>query len=86
MTCPAPGCLTRTARPLCYFHAKAPYCLNCGRTSAVAEFPLGRPRADGSRHPFHYCEPCLALAERRFGGLEAFRRATREYLARKAAA
>lgn len=85
MKCPAPNCITLTARSLCYFHAKAPYCLHCGRTDAVAEFPLGRPRADGSRHPMAFCENCIASSERRVLGSEARRRAWREYARRRAA-
>lgn len=35
-------------------------CLTCGRPFDPARFPLARPRRDGTRHPFRYCDECLS--------------------------
>ena len=36
-------------------------CANCGRPYDPVRFPLARPRKDGTRRPFRYCDTCLAV-------------------------
>jgi hypothetical protein len=53
----------------------------------LEQFPLGRPFADGSRRPMHYCYDCLsehAITGEPLlgGGAEARRRAGREAMRR----
>ena len=59
-----------------------PSCLNCGRAFDQPRFPLGRPRKDGTQVPRRYCDSCMALPSRIGGGLEARRRAHRDYMRR----
>jgi hypothetical protein len=63
-------------------------CLHCGATDADVGFPLARPRKDGSRWRFRYCDRCLAEQQEAYrwgqrlalrgGGQEAKRRGDRE--------
>lgn len=57
-------------------------CLSCARPYDPDRFPLGRPRIDGSRHPFRYCDECLS--QRVSSGMrrESRRRANRESMRR----
>ena len=53
-------------------------CLSCGRPFDPARFPLARPRVDGTRGHFRYCDACLAEGRYAGGGRLARRRANRE--------
>jgi len=62
-------------------------CRHCVQELAIEAFPLGRPRADGTRHPSDYCCECRSVAALtgmllRGGGHEAYLRAQREHMRR----
>ena len=57
-------------------------CEHCGRPFDPVRFPLARPRKDGTRGHFRYCDECLALPERR--GLRSDRAAVYAYRRRVA--